>query len=107
MLRTIGTVEERRTSESIDSLDRRLTPRRQYIEVDFGSSPATSATARLGGFTWITLDHCAVIGLTTAAQATAGLRAAVTLIDPGKAIEVSAVASSALTGVQRLSLVAL
>lgn len=107
MFRTIGTVEERRTYESIDGLDRRLEPHRQYIEVDFGSTPTTTATGRVSGLSWLTLDHCPAFGLTTQAQAAAGLRIAVTSIEPGKALVLAAVSSTNLTGIQRLSMVVL
>lgn len=105
MLRTIGTVEERRTSETLDTLDRRLVPRRKLIEVDFGSTPVASATARIGGLSWVTTEHCFSFGLTTQAQATAKMHIAVTSIDPGKAIEVFCASSSNFTGIQRFCLV--
>lgn len=107
MFRTIGTVEERRTYEAVDSLDRRLEPHRQYVEVDFGSTPTTSATARVSGLNWLTYDHCPTFGLTSQAQAAANLRVAVTAIEPGKALVLAAASSTNLSGVQRLSMVVL
>lgn len=102
---TVGNLQERRVADAIDPLDRRKEPRSQYISVDFGSTPTTSASSRVSGLSWLTYDHAPVFSLTSQAQLTADLRVAAIDIEPGKGFTLIATSSSSLSGAQRIAMV--
>lgn len=101
-----GPVADRRIADAIDRLERRRDPRSQYVTVDFGSTPTTAAQLDVGGMAWLTASHVVTVGLTTSAQAIAGLRGAATTIVPGRGFTLVLRSITNLSGPQRVGIVA-
>jgi hypothetical protein len=97
--------QARRVEDAIEALERRPTPRRGYYTVDFGAL-GTSGTFSLKGLPWVTLDTVAILTPTSAVQGAAGLRIVVTTLTKGTGLSGSWYSTTALSGLQRLGLIA-
>lgn len=100
-----GLVEDRRLADAIDALERRLQARSQYVTVDFGSTPTTTAQLEVGGLSWLTRNHVVSVCPTTSSQLAADLRGGAIAITPGKGLTLLLRTTSNLTGQQRVGLI--